>query len=59
MKIKIGDRVIDPNDQPVMVILTPKDKENIANMEPSATKYCAFPAGIDPEVIKAWMEEGD
>jgi hypothetical protein len=56
MKVKIGKKVYDPNDQPIMIILTKKDKENIANMDPTATRYCSYPDTMDPEKIKKWMD---
>ncbi len=58
MKVKVGDKVYGSGKQPIMVILTERDKENIANMIPSATRYAAY----DPEVMTSeealeWMEE--
>lgn len=55
MKVKIGDEIYDSEHQPIMVILTEKDKLNIANMAPTATKYCQYPYNISPEIIKLWM----
>lgn len=40
-----------------MVILSEKDKWNIAHMEPNASKYCEYPEGIAEEVITQWMRE--
>ena len=57
MKVKIGNEIYEANDVPVMVILSEKDKENIANMLPEATKYCAYPEGTDRELIADWMED--
>lgn len=59
MKIKIGDKFYDPNEEPVMLILNDQDKENIKNMHPEATKYCAYPEGTDKEFIREWMEKDD
>ncbi len=56
MKIKIGDKIFDPNDEPIMLILDKKDKENISNMLPEATKYCAFPDGYDIDAVKKFMK---
>ena len=42
MKVKIGDKVFSSENQPIMVILTDKDKENISNMHPNCTKYATF-----------------
>jgi hypothetical protein len=56
MKVKIGDKVYDPEKQPIMIILSEKDKENIANMSETATKYCCFPnKGYTEEEINEFM----
>jgi len=49
MKVKVGDKIYDAVDQPVMVILSENDKLNIANMDLEATKYAAFPFIPDGE----------
>ena len=57
MKVKIGNKVYDAENQPIMVILSDKDKENIANMDENATKYCAYPdSGYSIEEIKEFMD---
>lgn len=55
MKIKIGNKIYDPNDEPVMLILDDQDKANITAMLPEATKYCAFPDSMSVEEIEDWM----
>jgi hypothetical protein len=55
MKVKVGDRVYDAKDQPVMVILEPQDKINIAAMPEDKTKYCGYPDGYSSGDIEAWM----
>jgi hypothetical protein len=57
MKIKIGNEVHDGDDEPIMVILTNKDKENIANMAKECTRYCEHPDTMDSEEIYKWMAE--
>ncbi|MEJ1412794.1 MAG: hypothetical protein RPU90_04345 [Candidatus Sedimenticola sp. (ex Thyasira tokunagai)] len=58
MKVKIGNNVYDGNEQPVMVILTDQDKENIKNMAPESPKYATFPDewGSKDEMLN-WMGE--
>jgi hypothetical protein len=56
MKVKVGDKIYDSAVEPVMVILTDQDKENIANMLPECQKYCGFPDTIPSEEIKEWMK---
>lgn len=56
MKVKVRGKVFDGSKEPVMVVLTKKDKENIANMLPEATKYCEFPDNYKEEDIKEYMK---
>lgn len=62
MKVKVGDKVYDSKNEPVMVILTRKDKSNIANMDLKASKYCSYPdtdewVENDYAKITKWMKE--
>ena len=54
--MKIGDKTFDSTEEPIMLILSKKDKENISNMHPDATKYCSFPEAVDSEEIFKFME---
>ena len=57
MKIKVGDIVYDSIEEPLMVILTSQDKENIKNMLPECTKYCVFNEdSISVEELQKWMD---
>ena len=56
MKVKIGDKIYDSEVEPIMVILSKSDRENISNMLPDATKYCSFPDGEPIENIKEFMK---
>jgi hypothetical protein len=62
MKVKIGDKVYDGEEQPVMIIVNDGERKQIANMAPGCTKYCSYPCDSrwtvnDYEKIKEWMEE--
>lgn len=61
MKVKVGDQVFNGEKEPVMVILSPGEREQISNMAPDATKYCVYPrtdewTENDYAKIKAWMK---
>ncbi len=55
MKVRIGDKVYDGNDTPVMVILEDIDKENIRLMPKDSTKYCSYPHYMSRADIEKWM----
>ena len=59
MKVQISDCIYDSEEEPIMIILNAKDKENIANMDPKATKFCSYPDNEEWSVnnIKEWMHK--
>lgn len=60
MKVKIGDKIYDPEEQPIMIILTEQDKKNIQNMLPEVTKYCVYSKdNYTVEEIESFMKEGE
>ena len=56
MKVKINDVIYDSNDQPVMVVLTDKDKDNITNMHKDNAKYCVYPDSTPEEAVTTFMD---
>jgi len=61
MKVKVGNKVYDGENEPVMVILSEGEKDQIANMG-DCKKYCVYPSSEewtanDFEKIKAWMRD--
>jgi hypothetical protein len=56
MKVKIGDVIYDGGVEPVMVILSDDDKENIRNMTPESKKYCHFPDTMTANEARIWMK---
>jgi len=62
MKVKVGNKIYDVEEEPVMVILSNEEKEQIANMHPDNTKYCVYPkidkwTANDYAKIIEWMRE--
>lgn len=62
MKVKIGNKIYDAENEPIMVILNENDKKNIARIPPDGTAYCSYPntkEWIENEgkKLKAWMQE--
>ena len=58
MKVKVGDKIYDGEDVPVMVILSDADKRNISNMFPECMKYCSYPSTGEwsDAQIEEWMK---
>jgi len=56
MKVKIGDKIHDSSEEPIMVILTDQDKKNIKRMCPKCSHYCVYPQDkLTEEEAKKWM----
>ncbi len=56
MRVKLGDRwhEVGPG-HPIAVELTLKDRDNIANMLPEATRYGVFPDGMTADEMRDWL----
>lgn len=55
MKIKIGNKIHSGDDEPIMVILTERDKANIYTMNSNNSKYCVHPDGMPKEKVAEFM----
>ena len=58
MKVKINNELYDSNEDPIMIILNDKEKDQISNMG-AAHKYASFPddIGWSVEEMKDWMND--
>lgn len=56
MKVKIGDKIYDSRKEPIMLILSDRDKEDILNMNLDAHKFCSFPSSWDEKEIEEFMK---
>ena len=57
MKVKVGNKIYDGENEPVMVILSAKDKENISKMLPSCSRYVCAPYIISEADVNKWIKE--
>lgn len=57
MQIKLRGRLYDATTEPIMILLTPQDKENIARMPDECDRYAQFPDDKPFNEILAWMDE--
>jgi hypothetical protein len=57
MKVKIGNKIYDSNDEPIMLIMDEIDKKNIKNMSKESTKFISFPEKMNVEDIKKWAND--
>ena len=47
---------LDPELRPIAIVLSDKDKENIANMARDADTYCVYPDTMSQEDISVWLK---
>ncbi len=57
MRVKIGDRWYDANEQAICIELSAQDKLNIENMNPDCDKYAVFPDkdALTSDEMRYWM----
>lgn len=56
MKIIYADVCRDSEEEPVVVLLTPQDRFNIAHMDaPPAQAYCGYPDDLDEDTIGRYL----
>jgi hypothetical protein len=56
MRVKIGDKIYNPKDEPIMLILDPIDRLNIMAMPPSNNIHCIHPTGYPQDKLEAFMK---
>jgi len=54
MKVKIGDKIINSEDEPIMLILSEEEKVLIANMG-VAKQFCSYPDGMHIGDVQNFM----
>lgn len=59
MKVKIGDKIYNSENQAIMIILEDYNKEDISNMDKDARKYCEFPNSMSEEEAIDFMRIED
>ena len=59
MKVKIGDKVYDANEEPIMLIMSDQDRNNIAKSvklhKDNTLRFVAHPEERDADEISEWM----
>lgn len=55
MKVKIGTKIYDSNDEPIMLILDEEDKNNISNIG-EQKKYCSYPERMSVDDVVRFMK---
>jgi hypothetical protein len=57
MKVKIGNKIFDAKDEPLMIILEESEKQLISSMSKDDKKFCVYPDSISTDQIKIFMSE--
>ena len=61
MKVKIGTKIIDAENEPILLIFKDAKERKLVgnhliNSLENVTKYCIFPDNMDKDVIKVFMK---
>lgn len=59
MMVKVGNKIYDSQDMPLMVILDEEEKAMIADMIGGDDRFCSYPSHMDEMQIENWMLEDD
>ena len=57
MRVKIGDKVFDSNNEPIAIQIDDRMKEVIRNMPDDNSVFLAYPKGLGFEDMKEWAKE--
>lgn len=55
LRVKIGRRIYDASEMPIMLILTAKDKQNIRRMPADKMKYLVFPKWFNHQRLATFV----
>lgn len=58
MKVKIGTKLYDSDNEPIMLILSPQDRLELIAMSPQQNCLCNHPTTMTKEEILEFMEIG-
>lgn len=56
MKVKVGNKIYDSNEEPIMIILDDTDKENISKMHKDKYKFISYPSDMKVDDVKSWIK---
>jgi hypothetical protein len=59
MKVKIGNKIYNEEDEPILVIFDMQDKGFIKDMPKNAYKYCSYPDTTSDDEAKEFMKDKD
>ena len=57
VKVASHTTIYDSSEEPIMLILSNKDKGNISNMHKDANKFISFPDDKDLKYINKWSDQ--
>lgn len=56
MRVKIGDKIYDSNNEAIMIIFDEGEKELISNMAETSMKYLSYPKSMSVEEATEFMK---
>jgi hypothetical protein len=61
MKVKIGDKIYDADEEPIMLIFEGENQvkavaKHLSEMASESKKYCMFPSGMEEKIIREFMK---
>lgn len=59
MKVKIGNKITDSYNEPIMIIFEQEEKELIGSLDGQDLRFCSFPENSNIQIIERFMTETD
>ena len=56
MQVKIGDKIYSDTDQPILLVLSDRDKLNVHAMPVNSNIFCSHPKDMAQEDVKEFMK---
>ena len=57
MKVLVGGKLYDAREEPIVIILSHEDRENIANMHEDKSKFIVFPEDMSSDMLDDILEK--
>lgn len=56
MLLKVGDKIVDLNEEPIMIIFSSDDIEKLKLIDDTTKILCYYPEWVDENDIQMWID---
>lgn len=55
MKVVVGEVLYESTDEPILLVLTPEEKELIKTMPEDHKRFCVYPENMEEKEVNEWL----